>query len=613
MSDGRKPKFKEPIQDLDLPQVKVELESEAKAPLTVEQIYLKRQAEVAQQDNEAFSDYLRKKAARDEQETAQAAAAPQAASVSERAPKKLNRRSLLTWAAGTAVVGEAVTLGYPMLTGQNIPDHGARHAGATYTEPQRHPIDRELVNPQADVGGRRFGDWVLLMPTKMGGGTYAVNLNTGRALAWVSYWNYGDYNPISHHLCAFPSADPAKGFEWINSTQGGKNSLIYGIPTHVETPDEGFNIYRVRYDGAQMEVMENVAETTGLGLGVHVNIDPKTAERYFVTDGQKDIAACFDRRTSRVIAALKYDWVPNVRQLSEAWQKGGVLKISKIYPDPATGKYDYRGTKGQKIEWEMVPMGELFVEEGTLPGDDVFSLCGADGTIWHPSGRWASTIVRLCGGQMILDAEKNFEPVTFLQFNKDAPSQYPVKKIDNDHWEVTFDKIFSPGHEIGFSPDGRFLCMMNNLRENNCLVFDSSDPDPRNWKKIAHIEDPLWIGKYPNPFHMVFSMDGSKLYLSILHPSPAASGIMVVDTKTWKIKKEIQGIGPDMQTLAVTYDGKYVVGVFSGFQRLSSGIAFIDAETDELVGIWPSNGGHHDCVIVPRTLEHMKHTRSCTL
>src|SRR5262245_32495663 len=164
MSDGRKPKFKEPVQDLDPPKMKVELESEAKAPLTPEQTYLKRQAEVAQQDNEAFSDYVRKKAARDEQEAAQAPAAPQAVPVSGRAPKKLNRRSPLTWAAGTAVVGEAVTLGYPMLTGQNIPDHGARHAGATYTEPQRHPIDRELVNPQADVGGRRFGDWVLLMP-----------------------------------------------------------------------------------------------------------------------------------------------------------------------------------------------------------------------------------------------------------------------------------------------------------------------------------------------------------------------------------------------------------------------------------------------------------------
>ena len=235
--------------------------------------------------------------------------------------------------------------------------------------------------------------------------------------------------------------------------------------------------------------------------------------------------------------------------LADGWQKGGVLKISRIYPDPATGKYDYLGTKGQKIEWEMVPMGELFVEEGTLPGDDP-STPSAVPTA--PSGIRPAVGPRpwsgCAAGIAILDAEKNFEPVAFLQFNKDSPDQYPVTKIDDDHWEVTFDKVFSPGHEIGFSPDGRFLCMMNNLRENNCWVFDSSDPDPRNWKKIAHVEDPLWRGKYPNPFHMVFSMDSSKLYLSVLHPSPAASGIMVVDTKTWTIKKEIQGIGPDLQT-----------------------------------------------------------------
>jgi len=609
MAEGRRTKLKEAMEGR--PEMKVELPGEAPSapeqPLTPEQLYLRRKAEVLQQDNEDFSRYLQEKKVRDEQQVAQPADAPQKTSA------KLNRRSILTWAAGTAAVGEAVVLGYPMVTGQSTSNRGLGSGTTVSTEPQRHPIDRELINPQADMGGRKFGNWVLLMPTKLSGGTYAVNLNTGRTLAWISYWNYGDYNPISHHLCAFPSADPVRGFEWINSTQGGKNSLIYGIPTNVEEPPERFNIYRVRFDGSQMEVIENVAESTGLGLGVHVTIDPKTGERYFVTDGQKDIAACFDRHTSRVIAALKYDWVPNVRDLANAWRKGGVLKISKIYPDPKTGKYDYRGTKGQKIEWEMVPMGELFVEEGTIPGDDVHGLTGADGTIWHPSGRWASTVVRLCGGQVILDAENNFEPVAFLQFNKDAPNQYPISKIDKDHWEVKFDQIFSPGHEVGFSPDGRFLCMMNNLRENNCSVFDSSDPDPRNWKKIAHIEDPLWRGKYPNPFHMVFSLDSSKLYLSILHPSPAASGVMVVDTNTWKIKKEIQGIGPDMQTLAITYDGKYVVGVFSGFQRQSSGIVFIDAQTDELVGIWPSNGGHHDCVIVPTTLEHLKHTRSCTL
>src|SRR5215813_7534059 len=188
MSDGRKPKFKEPMQDVELAKMKLEVESEAKpeTPLTAEEIYLKRKTEVAQQDNEDFSDYLRQRAARDQQQAPQAAAVPQTTATPQTAPRKLNRRSLLTWAAGTAVVGEAVTLGYPMLTGQSIPDHGAKHAGATYTEPQRHPIDRELVNPQADVGGQRFGDWVLLMPTKMGGGTYAVNLNTGRALAWIS-------------------------------------------------------------------------------------------------------------------------------------------------------------------------------------------------------------------------------------------------------------------------------------------------------------------------------------------------------------------------------------------------------------------------------------------
>src|SRR6516165_1199500 len=136
MSDGRKTKFKEPMPDVELPKMKLEVESEAKpeTPLTAEQIYLKRKVEVAQQDNEDFSNYLREKAARDQQQEPPSAPTPQTA------PRKLNRRSLLTWAAGTAVVGEAVTLGYPVLTGQSIPDHGARHAGATYTEPQRHPM-----------------------------------------------------------------------------------------------------------------------------------------------------------------------------------------------------------------------------------------------------------------------------------------------------------------------------------------------------------------------------------------------------------------------------------------------------------------------------------------
>ncbi len=568
--------------------------------------YARRRAEVDAKDHEEFQGYLAEKKEVDARK--KAVAAPTKS-------RGVSRRTMFNVAVGTAVAAEAGVLGYNALGGGSVSDHGIRHAGANYTEAQRHNIVREVVDNRADIRGQSLGNWVALLPTKMGGGTYAIDLNSNRVLGSIWYWNYGDYNPISHHLCAFPSADPLHGFEFVNSTQGGQNSLIYGMNTAVtaETVPEGTNIYRVRYNGTQMELIENVSESTGLGLGVHVTVNPKDAQSYFVTDGQKDIAACFDRTTSKVKACLRFDWTPNVANLREAWIKGGTLTIKRIYPDPKTGLYDYKGTKGNKIDWEMVPMGELFVEEGSLPGDDPLSLTGADGTIWHPEGRWAATVVRLCGGIAILDPEKNFEPAAFLQFNKDSQGQYPVQKVDKDTWKVVFDKIHSPGHEIGFSPDGKFLVMMNNLRENNCSIFNSSDPDPTKWRKVAHVEDPLWRGKYPNPFHMVFSIDSSKLYLTILHPSPAFSGIMVVDTKTWTIIKEIQGIGPDLQTPALTYDGKYLITPFSGFQRQQSGISVIDTSTDTLIGILPSNGGHHDCVIIPTKLEHMKNTRSCTL
>src|SRR5262249_11430493 len=139
MSDGRKPKFKEPMQNVDLPKMKLEVESEAKpeTPLTAEQIYLKRKAEVTQQDNADFSNYLREKASRDEQEKLQPAPVPPPAAAPQTAPRKLNRRSLLTWAAGTAVVGEAVTLGYPCSPGRASPIQG--RGPPAQPKPNPHP------------------------------------------------------------------------------------------------------------------------------------------------------------------------------------------------------------------------------------------------------------------------------------------------------------------------------------------------------------------------------------------------------------------------------------------------------------------------------------------
>src|SRR6185436_13848400 len=108
----------------------------------------------------------------------------------------------------------------------------------------------------ATAGGRpgfgTLGDYVFLSPTKLGGGAHAQDLLTGKTLAWIEYWNYGDSCPISHHLSAYPSPDPRKGFEFVNSTQGGDNVLIYGLPTDIKAHGlldpiwgQGNRIYRV--------------------------------------------------------------------------------------------------------------------------------------------------------------------------------------------------------------------------------------------------------------------------------------------------------------------------------------------------------------------------------
>jgi DNA-binding beta-propeller fold protein YncE len=111
----------------------------------------------------------------------------------------------------------------------------------------------------------------------------------------------------------------------------------------------------------------------------------------------------------------------------------------------------------------------------------------------------------------------------------------------------------------------------------------------------------------------VFSTDGKKIYCTLLRPAPANSSVVVIDAENWKILKQIDDVGPDAQTLAVTYDGKYLLTIFSGFQRYSSGIFVMDAHTDEPIGFMPSAGGHHDCVIVPRTNSELLNSRCTTL
>jgi len=542
----------------------------------------------------------------------------------------VNRRTVLGAIGGGVVAAALGDRLWPLI------QNSQAQTGASSVD-----MNRFNVNTSGRPGFGTLGDYVFLSPTKLGGGAHAQDLQSGKTLAWIEYWNYGDSCPIAHHLAAYPSAEPRKGFEFVNSTQGGDNVLIYGLPTEIKQRGllepiwgQGNHLYRVHYDGQQMNLIEDVSETTGIGLGVHTVIYPD-ATGFAAADGQKDVAAFFDRPPLPVLArdnvavgelnkgqktkvqmAFSADWIGRDRSgsMEANWFNGGTLRITRLIKARETGLYDLRGSKGNKIDWEMVPMAEYLVYTGQLPGDAPRKLCGLDAVVHHPANRYSAMVIRMCSAALIMDRQ-TWEPVCCLHMPEGSPGNLPVKKVSSnpDTWEVEFQDIKCVGHEAGFSPDGKFFTMMNNIRQNNMPVFDTADSDPRNWKKITFVKDSSWVGDYPSPFHLCFSMDRSKMFVSVLSPKPAKSAVVAVDTKTWQIIKKFENVGPDLQTMAVTYDGKYVLQIFSGFQRLESGVFVFTQDTLEPVGYLPNFGGHHDCVVVPTKTEHLLNSRCTTL
>ena len=456
----------------------------------------------------------------------------------------------------------------------------------------------------------QLGKYIMIVPGKFSGTVSAIDLYSGKCLAWTAFWNYGDTCPIIHHMAAFPAPDPYKEFEFIVNSQGGKNLYIYGIPTTVKNPGEGFHIYHMKYDGSKLNIVSDVAEKTGMGLGVHVTVSPD-AKSFSVGDGQKDIFACFDRETEKVNTAWFFDWIPNSKELAKSWTDGGKLVIKRLKPTLPNGMYDYKGTKGCKIDWELVPGGELFAEQGKVTGTRVANTVGLDAFVWDPRGKWGAASLRLPGVSILFDVEK-WLPVAALPGAKGVADQLPLKKINDDTWELVMDKVVTPAHQAGFSPDGKSFLFMNGVRQNNIMVWDSSDhANPSTWKKKAVVEHPDWRGAYPNTFHMVFTPDGKKVYVTLWWPSPTPNGIAVIDAVNWKVLKQID-LGPDMHTIAMTYDGKFVVGVMSGYQKTTCSIPVLEVESDELLGFFPSIAGHHDNVIIPRTLQDLRISRCTT-
>jgi len=269
-----------------------------------------------------------------------------------------------------------------------------------------------------------------------------------------------------------------------------------------------------------------------------------------------------------------------------------------------------KGTKGNKLDWELVPGGENFLVEGKVTGPRAINSCGLDALLFDPRGKWALAALRVPGISVIFD-KTNYEPVSAVSVYKEG-AHWTLKKVDKDTWEVAVPKVENYGHQAGFTPDGKSIAFMGAIMENAIYIYDSSDhTNPMNWKQKAIVTKPEWRGTYPQTFHMGFTPDSKKLYVTLWWPSPTPNGVAVIDAVKWKVIKEIE-IGPDQHTLQVTPDGKYVTGVFSGYQKTVSGIFIIDAKTDALLGFLPNTAGSHDHVVIPRTLKDLRISRSPT-
>lgn len=84
----------------------------------------------------------------------------------------------------------------------------------------------------------------------------------------------------------------------------------------------------------------------------------------------------------QVKCAYRYDWKGNTPDdLSTNWIKGGTMSITRIYPDPKTGKFDLLGAKGNKIDVELAPMAEGELELGRIPGSSQATTVAADGFV----------------------------------------------------------------------------------------------------------------------------------------------------------------------------------------------------------------------------------------
>jgi hypothetical protein len=443
---------------------------------------------------------------------------------------------------------------------------------------------------------KKFEGNVLVVPSKYGGYVSALDLAVPETLAWYNYGLAGVNMPIPHHIAAMPSANPYAGFDFYQTMQPPMTPYVN--ENSPEWRDRGdFKMFKMRFDGSgkqnSITVVNDIAATTGMALGVHVSIGVgENANKYVAfADGQKDMVLITTIDDNpKIVKAFRVDYDPIARQVN----------ISHVFPDPASGKFDYQGRKGIKTTHEAMLGEEL------MPADPTAVF--VDAWTWHPTMPFGAILIRRLGCCAIVDT-RTWEPVALLSTAKGSPDNFPLVKHAGYTWTFAVPSVLTPLHEAGFITSGQHFLACNNVLQNNIAVYQSTDENPNKWKKTNFVEG---FGNKYLPLHMGNVPDSRWVFFTLWARKPNNGYICKVDPKSWQVVAKWD-TGPDPHTCDCTVDGKYMTTVYSGNQAGQSGIVVINCDTDKIEARLPSPGGHHDHVVVPPSWEGLKASRSTSV
>lgn len=489
----------------------------------------------------------------------------------------IDRRRFLKGAGAAGMAGAASMAGMGAVP---------RNASAANLDPAESYNNSNLA---------RFAGNVVVKPGKYSGLVQVVDLGTSETLAWLPMMLTGIDAPIPHHICAMPSKNPRETFDFFFTMQ--RPGSPYINENSPEWRDRGhMGMWKARYDGRgeqnRIILVNDVADTTGMGLGVHaaLGVGPNQGLVSYA-DGQKDLVLVTTTDDQpKIVASFKFDYDPVAK----------TLNCSRVFPDPSTGKFDYQGLRGMKITHEAL-MGEEL-----MPADP--TACFIDTLVWHPELPVAAILIRRLGLVVIVDTE-TWEPVTVIATPKGAPDHFPLVRQTGYTWAFSVPSVLSPMHEAGFLTNGKYLFCCNNVLQNNVGVVDSSHHDPRKWKKIAYIEG---FGRTHLPFHTGNMQDSRYIFFTAWARRPNRGYIVRCTPGNWTLDAKID-IGPDPHTVDVLHDDEHISAVYSGHQGGQSGLVIINADSLEIVARMPSPNGHHDHVVIPSDWQMAKASRSVSV